>query len=211
MELYWASGSPYSWRVMLGLLFKDLDYDDILLSLSDREHKQAGYTALNPRAKVPALVDGDVVVTESIAILAYLDHVYRRNPLFGSAGHEAARIWQRTMALDAYLVGASQPVVRALFMGRWSQDIPGLKRKVVTVREELDTLEKAGGLGGPFTAADCVLLPALKSLERASLKSGASNLGLLPFDLRRWPNIAARVAEIEAVDGYERTLPPHWR
>ncbi len=209
MELYWASGSPYSWRVMLGLLFKDLDYDDVLLSLSDREHKQAGYTALNPRAQVPTLVDGEVVVTESLAILAYLDHVYRRNPLFGASGYEAAKIWQRVMEIDAYLVGHGQPVVQALFRGRWSHDIPGLKRKMVRVREELTTLDKAG-FAGPMTAVDCVLVPAIKTLERASLKSGASNVGLSPFQLERWPNIAARVAEVESVEGYARTVPPHW-
>ncbi|MEZ4316794.1 MAG: glutathione S-transferase family protein [Myxococcota bacterium] len=211
MELYWASGSPYSWRVMLGLMFKGLDYTDHVLSLDDREHKQAGYTALNPRARVPTLVDGELVITESLAILAYLDHVYRRKPLFGTSGYDAARIWRRVMELENYAVAEAQPVVRALFFNTWLSDLDGLRVKTARTFKELDTLEETLE-GGPFTAVDCMIVPLVKSLERASTKSGASNVGLLPLNLaKRWPRLAARVVEVEAHPGYDRTFPPHWR
>jgi len=210
MELYWGNGSPNSWRVMLGLLFKDLDYDDHLLSLPDREHKQPGYTALNPRAKVPTLVDGEVVISESIAILAYLDHIVRRDPLFGAMGPDVARIWREVMEIEHYLDPAAQSVMRALAFNRWLHPIEDLRREVATVHKELDRLE-ANFLGGPFTAIDCLVVPILCCLRRVSTRAGASNIGLAPFRIEtRWPRLGKRLAEVEALDGFGRTVPPSW-
>lgn len=211
MELYWASGCPYAWRVMLGLWFKDLDYTDHLLSLQDREHKQAGYTALNPRGKVPTLIDGEVVVTESLAILAYLDHVYRRHPLFGTSGYQAAQLWRRVMEIENYLVQPVDAVIGALTDKSWPRDVNHLKVETSRIFDELDRVEVEAP-AGEFTAVDCVLVPVVKTLERASLQAGGSNIGLMPFPLQaRWPKIASRLAEIEQIEGYERTFPPHWR
>lgn len=209
MELYWGSGSQYAWRVMLALLLKGLDFDDHLLSFSDREHKQPGYLALNPRGKVPALVDGDVVVRESIAILAYLESSYPRPPLFGATRADTARIWRKVIEIDGVLLERGMPAIRALFFGRWTHDVPELRGRVADVRAELDRHEDEAE-EGPLNAVDCMLVPALRSLERASRKAGASELGLLPFELTRWPRLAERLAAVEALPGYARTWPPHW-
>ena len=80
IEVYWVSGSPFSWRVMLALEFKGLPYQAHLLEMSKRQHKTPEFLAINPRGEVPALRDGEVVVAESIAILAYLDRMYPEPP-----------------------------------------------------------------------------------------------------------------------------------
>ena len=76
IELYWGSGSPFAWRVMLTLEIKGLPYQSKLLEFSKQQHKAPEYLALNPRGKVPALKDGDFAVYESLAIMAYLDRKY---------------------------------------------------------------------------------------------------------------------------------------
>ena len=58
LELYWGSGSPFAWRVMLSLEVKRLSYESKLLEFSKGEHKSAGFLKLNPRGKVPVLKDG---------------------------------------------------------------------------------------------------------------------------------------------------------
>lgn len=210
MDLYWGSGSPYAWRVMLGLLLKGLPYESHLLSFSDREHKQPGYTALNPRGRVPTLVDGDVVVRESLAILAYLDTAYPKAPLLGARRADVGRIWRKVLELDHLQTRAITPVTRALFTGRWTHDVPALRGFVTEIRGEL-ALEEDDPEDGALNAVDCVLLPILRTLERASRRTGASEIGLLPFQVRDWPQLTARLEQLEAVEGFDRTWPPHWR
>ena len=211
MILYWGSGSMYAWRVMLALLLKDLSYESHQLSFSQREHKDVAYTALNPRGKVPTLVDGDLVVTESIAILAYLDRAYPRTPLLGNSPAEGARIWREVMELENYLVRAADPLLRALFFRRWSRQVPALKAEVVKVMTELDRVERSAVEIGAFNAVDCLLVPLVLSLERAKLKAGASEVGLRSFDRQRWPKLAARLSAVETMEGFAETFPPHWR
>ncbi len=73
LELYWGSGSPFAWRVMLMLELKGLAYQSTLLEFSKGDHKAARFLKLNPRGKVPVLKDDDFVLNESLAIMAYLD------------------------------------------------------------------------------------------------------------------------------------------
>lgn len=210
MELYWGSGSPYAWRVMLGLLFKGMPYEDHQLSFSDREHKSAHYTRLNPRGKVPTLVDGDVVVRESVAILAYLDRVHPRKLLFGSTPADAARIWQTVMEIQNLVEPVGMEVVRALYFQRWQGREAELREKRDELFGELDLLERDFE-EAPWNAIDCMLVPLLASMERASRKQGAEKVGLLPLDLGRWPQLRARYLAIAELPGFQRTWPPHWR
>lgn len=210
MELYWASGSPYAWRAMLGLLFKGIRYEDHQLSFKDRDHKTPHYTLLNPRCKVPTLVDGEVVVTESVAILAYLDRVHPRKMLFGSSAADAGRIWRTVMEIDHYLDPIAMDVIRSLYFQRWQERVAELREKRDTLFEELDLLEDRFEGGAP-NAIDCLMVPLLASMERASLKQGADKLGMLPLNLGRWPQLRARYLEIAELPGFDRTYPPHWR
>jgi glutathione S-transferase len=55
------------------------------------ESKTPEYLALNPRGEVPVLTDGDVVVHESIAIVAYLEGEFPEPALFGATSAETGR------------------------------------------------------------------------------------------------------------------------
>ena len=124
LEVYWASGSPFSWRVLLTLEVKQLPYQSKLLTFSKREHKSPEYLALNPRGKVPTLKDGDFVLYESLAIMAYLD----------SAVPRATNLRKNT-ARDGYHLAAGLRRhllrVRADRQGDWTIVFRGCFRKGV--------------------------------------------------------------------------------
>src|SRR4051794_37484747 len=106
IELYWGSGSPFAWRVMLTLEVKGLAYESKLLEFSKSDHKTDAYLKLNPRGKVPTLKDGGFVVYESLAIMSYLDRKYPAPPLFGTSAEETGLIWQAISECDSYLASA---------------------------------------------------------------------------------------------------------
>lgn len=74
--LYAHPFSNNSMRPQLSLEEKKLDYEYVKVDLFKGEHKKPEYLAVNPRGQVPALVDGDVKIYESVAIVEYLEHRY---------------------------------------------------------------------------------------------------------------------------------------
>ena len=118
IELYWGSGSPFAWRVMLTLEVKGLAYESKLLEFSKGENKSPEYLRLNPRGKVPTLKDGDFVVYESLAIMSYLDRKYPHPPLFGKTAEETGLVWRAISESESYLVSAGDKVVRPVFFGK---------------------------------------------------------------------------------------------
>ena len=92
LELWWGSGSPYSWRALLALEFKQLPYVSHQVQFAKQEHKAPQLVKMNPRGRVPVLKDGDYVCFESLAILHYLDRKYPEIPLFGRSPEEVLRV-----------------------------------------------------------------------------------------------------------------------
>ena len=117
VEIYWVSGSPYGWRVLLAALLKGVAYESHLLSMSKQEHKSPEFLALSPRGRTPLLKDGDFVLSESVAIVVYLDSLGSRNPLFGSNPRRTAAIWEAVFEIagdfERAAVGFWEPILYA--------------------------------------------------------------------------------------------------
>ena len=97
MQLYTYYRSQASFRVRIALNLKGLAHDDTFLHLEKGDQFRPEYKALNPQMVVPTLVDGDVKLFQSLAILEYLDEKYPDPPLLPS--DLAARAWVRGLAL----------------------------------------------------------------------------------------------------------------
>ena len=217
IELYWGSGSPFAWRVMLALEVKGLTYESKLLEFSKGEHKTRSYLGLNPRGKVPTLRDGDFVIYESMAIIAYLDRQYPEPPLFGKTPREAGLIWRTIAECEGYLARAGDKVVRPIFFGKGLENVEEIRLAAEMVRQELKSLDTALTqspwlVGDQITAADIAVFPLVQLLLRAAAKEPAEplDLGLLPL-ATNYPALTRWVRQIEALPGYQRTYPPHWR
>src|SRR5262249_50047557 len=83
--------------VVIGLKLKGSAREDIFLHLEKGDQFAASYRAINPQMVVPTLIDGDVKLFQSLAILEYLDEAYPEPPLLPA--DPLARAWVRGFAL----------------------------------------------------------------------------------------------------------------
>ena len=73
ITFYYGSGSPFSWKVWQALEHKQLPYALNVLRLQQAEQKTPEYLTINPRGKVPTLIDDGFAVWDSAAIIEYLE------------------------------------------------------------------------------------------------------------------------------------------
>lgn len=217
LTLYWGSGSPFSWRVLLALEHKGLSYDSELLHFDKQEHQSPQMLRMNPRGRVPVLKDGDYVVFESVAVLYYLDMKFPQRPIFGVTAQEAGVIMRVIWEFAAYAEPALISITTAVFGDRVAVGIDALTDAMHVVGREARTLEgrlskEEWIVGARYSAADMVIFPWIQLLRRALDRTAAAELGarFLPME-RNYPALARWIRRIEASPGYERTFPPHWR
>ena len=218
IDVYWGSGSPYSWRVLLALEHKRLEYRSHLLQFSLQEHKAPHIVAMNPRGRLPILKHDDYVVFESVAVLYYLDLKYPEPPIFGHTPEEAGVIMRVIGEFEAYAEDHLMKIVRALFEGGVNEENVGeLTRAMLAVASEARTIEgrlSKGDwiVGDAYSAADMVIFPAIQVLLRALRKPGAGVLAsrFLPVEVN-YPSLGRWLDRVAALPGFDRTWPPHWR
>jgi glutathione S-transferase len=92
MKLYGCPNTR-SLRVTWALEEAGADYDFVLVDLFKGEGRRPEFLAINPGGKVPVLVDGDLVLTESAAILAYLGERFPDSGLVPDDARQRARCW----------------------------------------------------------------------------------------------------------------------
>jgi len=218
LEVFWDSGSPYVWRVLLALEVKQVPYTSRRIQFSRNEHKTPEFLAMNPRGKIPVVRFGDFTLYESTAILAWLDREWPERPIFGRDASEHGRIWRAVSEVEMYLQPEVVRVAR-LRMARAinfdSVELDAVKTAAEATHTELRRIEGALGqmmVGDQVSAADIVLLPAVQLIVRAAgHKRGVRmELGFLPL-AECYPKLAAWLERMEALPGYSRTYPPHWR
>lgn len=217
-DFYWISGSPNAWRAMFALEYKGIPYVSHRLDPSKREHRTPEFLALNPRGQVPVLnVDG-AIITESIAIMAFLERAYPTPALFGATPAETGLIWQRIFEVVNHLRDPIEiGIVRTISYGEAMKDAEATKAAARVVSARLDWLEEILAresylAGASVSAADIATMPIIEMLVRFGAKPDAITLTLGFDDFgRTHPSIAAWLERLQAVCGYKAAYPPHWR
>jgi maleylacetoacetate isomerase len=169
---YWRSSAAY--RVRIALNLKGVDYESRQVDLRADEQKSGEYRALNPQGLVPMLeIDGHRL-TQSVAIINYLDLRYANQPLLPASAAERAHVvaMAMTVACDIhplnnlrvlkYLkneLGQSQDEIDRWYVHWVSEGLPAL---------ETMAAERAGKFlfGNAPTGADVCLVPQLYNARR---------------------------------------------
>ncbi len=95
---YWRSSAAYRVRIALNLLQLEHQHQSVHLVKDGGQQHQAQYSELNASHLVPTLVDGDVVLGQSMAIIEYLDESYGEHLLLPKEAMARAHV--RSMAQD---------------------------------------------------------------------------------------------------------------
>lgn len=205
MKLYGFFRSGTSHRLRIALNLKGLAYESVAVDLRTEQHLAADYKALNPQGLVPTLVDGERVLTQSPAIIEWLEERYPEPPLLPSRPEDRARV--RALAAivgcDVHPVnnrrilealrkdfGADEAAVNR-WCARWIGDGFGA----------IDALLAADRSRGDFcfgnapTLADVYLVPQVESARRFKMDLGA------------WPRIVAVDAACSRLEAFEQAAP----
>jgi maleylpyruvate isomerase len=97
MKLYSYFRSSAAYRARIALHLKGLAFDYAPVHLRKGEQNAEAYRALNRQELVPTLIDGDTAVTQSLAIIEYLDERHPEPPLLPETPEARARV--RAIAL----------------------------------------------------------------------------------------------------------------
>lgn len=178
---YWRSGTSYRTRIALNL--KGLTYQQVPVDLREGDQKSEAFLALNPQGLVPALeIDGQVL-TQSPAILEWLEERFPEPALLptGLEGRARVRAMAALVACDIHPLNNLRVLKAVKALGgdtdAWAQG---------WIRPGFDALEVLIGQSGDGwcfgdqpTLADCCLLPQVYSARRFQI------------DVAAWPRIAA--------------------
>ncbi len=212
ITFYYGSGSAPAWRVWLALEFKGLPYDFRLMSFDAGDLKRPAFRALNPRGRVPTIVDGNFTLYEANAIVEYLEEQYPATPQLFPGDTRARSLVRRWVSeIDDDYGRLTQDLGRAVFRKPGAnRDVAAIDAASTALMTELDVI--AGLMTGDYlagdrvTAADFALYPHVAFLARLDKKDPA--LGLMAT---RAPRIREWTARIEAMPFVARTIPPHWK
>jgi glutathione S-transferase len=158
MKLYFAPGAcsfvPHALLETIGE-----PYEPVMVKLHKGEQKEAAFTAINPRAQVPVLVDGDAVITQIVAIVSYLDAKYPQHRLLPQEPLARAKALETL----AWMNNTVHPTFTHFFMPFKYSDSPEVQADIKaqaaktypSLLAEIEALaQKAAAAGQPFLAGD---------------------------------------------------------
>lgn len=174
---YWRSSA--AWRVRIGLALKDLPYESVPVHLvrDGGEQHGADYRAINPLGLVPSLVHQGHALTQSLAILEYLDEAFPATARLlpdDPAGRARVRALALALAADTHPIHNLR--VQQYLKGEAGLDddaVAAFARHWLAIGfGALEAMLAGSPQTGVFchgstpTLADCVLVPAVYSARR---------------------------------------------
>lgn len=168
----WRATAPY--RVRIGLALKGLDYAYVAHDLVGGEARRAPYTGLNPQGLVPALETEDGVLTQSLAILEWLEETHPGPPLLPSSPRDRAtvRAMAEIVACDIHPLNNLRVLQTLAEMGHpmGEAQLAWAGKWITAGFNALEPMVLAHGAGFCFgetpTLADCCVIPQVWASSR---------------------------------------------
>jgi glutathione S-transferase len=210
LTFYYGSGSPFAWKVWLVLEHKAVPYEFRLLSFDGGDTKSPEFLAVNPRGRVPTILDDAFALWESSAIAEYLEERYPQNPLLPKDVKARATARRLAAEADAYLGPCVGQLADLALYAKTPPTPAEIEVAKAKIQEELVRFEAQ--MTGPFflgslSLADFAVFSHLRLLRRIEDRKPGKGIA----NDRLPPKLAAWVKQIEALPYYEKTIPPHWK
>src|SRR5512135_813070 len=181
MKLY-EFGPTRSIRVRWTLQELGVEFESIIVNLVAGEHRSPDFLKINPAGKLPVLVDGDFVLTESVAIVLYLAEKYPLKGLIPTDLRQRAQVYRWLLFAATELEQPLWRIARHTALYPEDQRLPG---DVLLASQEFramaDVLEKHMEqrqfvVGDGVTVADFVLAYTLDWANEVRLLDGCPQL-----------------------------------
>ncbi|MDX0696031.1 glutathione S-transferase family protein [Sinorhizobium medicae] len=203
MKLY-GLGPTRSLRALWALRELDAEFEFVPVNILGGEARHPDFLRLNPAGKLPVLVDGDFILTESAAIVMYLAEKYGAKGLMPTDLKERAQAYRWTLFAVTEL---EQPLWRIAKHEFLYPEHKRLPEDVALAREEFlamaAVLERHMDgrefiVGERMTIADCVTAYVLDWGHENALIGGFSNLKAYFERMYARPRAPQRIAEAMA-------------
>ncbi len=206
IKLYGMTLSAHTRKVQTALLELGLPYELIVIDLTKGGQHNPEYVKLNPGAKTPTLVDGDLVVIESNAILTYLADTYGKGKLIAESGADR---WQTVQWLTWNASEGHGPLSRPWYlkilyplMGM-PLDQAALDKSHADAQVPLKLLDHVLSCqtyfgGSSYSVADIAMAESVFLSQWGGV------------DTSTYPNVTRWFLDVTSRDSYKATrLPPH--
>lgn len=200
---YWRSSAAY--RVRIALNLKGLAFESVPVHLAKDEQHGAVFKDVNPQALIPVLRHGDRVLTQSLAIMEYLDETFPERPLLPAVARDRqrARAIAAMVACDIHPLGnlrVQQYLEREL--GATQAQREGWTRHWIGKGfEAIERVLADSPATGEFcegdrpTIADCCLVPQVYNARRFNL------------DMAAFPTISRIDAACQVLEAFQAARP----
>ncbi len=206
MQLFTYHGSSASYRVRIALEWKGIPREDVFVDIREGAHFADDYRRLNPNARVPYLVDGEVRAGQALAILEYLEEAYPKPPLLPADAAGRARVRELALLVVADVQPLQNMGPMAFLHDPLGVDRDGSARwylhwvsRGLAAFESMLADHSATGRfchGDAPTLADVCVVPQLVNWTR---KGGGR--------LDDWPNLARVFDACQALEAFQRADP----
>ncbi len=178
IKLYDFRTSPNCQRVKIVLEEKKLPYETIPVDLRKKEQKNPEFLKLNPRGKVPVIIDGETVLYESRIIIEYLEDQYPEPPLMPRAPARRAKIRLLIDYALTDLVAPQQKIREQMAKDEKERDLAvmeSVKREILDMLRKFEhELGDQPYLAGEFSLLDAAVVPRFLRLEEWNILPDAS-------------------------------------
>jgi glutathione S-transferase len=203
MKLY-GSGPLRSLRALWALQEVDAEFEFVNVDIAGGENRRPDFLRLNPAGKIPVLVDGSLVLTESAAIVMYVAEKYPARKLLPADITERAKAYRWSLFTVTEL---EQPLQRiALHTSAYPED-RRLPEEIVLAKEDFVKMatilerhmeKREFIVGSDITIADCISAFVVDWANEEGLIDGFANLKDYLGRMYARPRAPSRIAEASA-------------
>ena len=198
---YWRSSASY--RVRIALAVKGLAYDSVAINLAQGAQSGVGFRLLNPQGLIPYLIDGEVGLNQSLAIIEYLDETYPDPPLLPADAVGRARVRGVALQIAADIHPINNLRVLKYLKAEMGQPQDAVdtwyRHWIETGFAALEELAEGGTgaflFGDAVTLADICLVPQMWNARR------------LQADIARFPKLVAIDVRLNALPAVAAARP----